>query len=309
MKLIRDPHSQAIQSVVTIGNFDGVHLGHQKLMTELVAAAKTFQLPSVLLTFEPHPIEFFQKMQAIARIMRFSEKWRAVSHYAIDYFYCLRFNAALSNLSAEAFVQTILVQQLGVKKVIIGDDFQFGAKRLGTVDLLKKMGEQYGFEVQAISQLMDQSDRISSTRIRTALSQGDFQTVLSLTHQPFCLSGRVAYGNQIGRQLGFPTANIYLQRKQVPLMGVFIVRVHGLQGRVLAGAASIGYRPTFGGKQVLLEVHLLDFNETIYGKPITVEFIQKIRDEWYFESVEALIAKMQEDVQIARDYFAFNTLA
>lgn len=309
MKLVRDPYRQAIQSVVTIGNFDGVHLGHQKLMTELIAAADAFQVPSVLLTFEPHPSEFFQKAQAIARIMRFSEKWHAVKHYAIDYFYCLRFNAALANLSAEDFVRKILVEQLGAKKVIIGDDFQFGAKRLGTVDLLKKMGEQYHFDVQAIPQLMHQSDRISSTRIRTALSQGDFQTVFSLTHHPFCLSGRVAYGNQIGRQLGFPTANIYVHRKQVPLMGIFIVRVYGVRDCALTGVASIGYRPTFGGKQVLLEVHLFDFNETLYGKPITVEFIQKIRDEVHFDSVDALVVKIQEDVQIARDYFAFNTLA
>lgn len=303
MHLIRNPFKQKIQSVMTIGNFDGMHIGHQRLIQALIDSAKQMHLPSVLMTFEPHPTEFFSPHAPAARLMRFSEKWKAAEKQSVDYLCCLKFNAALADMTAEDFVKNILVNQFGVKKIIIGDDFRFGAKRLGDVTLLKSLGKQYGFAVEAISQSVCDGERVSSTRIRNALKIGDFELVKQLTHQPFTLSGRVAHGDKMGRQLGFPTANIHLHRKQVPVMGIFVVRVHGLHDRSLPGVASVGYRPTFHGKQIVLEVFLFDFNEVIYGRKITVEFLSKIRDELHFDSVPELIEQMKNDVKIAKQYY------
>lgn len=303
MKLIRDPLSHSLQSVVTIGNFDGLHKGHQQLVAALRDSAAKLRLSSVLLTFEPNPVEFFSLGSSLARLMRFSEKWRSLEAEDIDYFYCMRFNAALASLSPLDFVKTILVDQLGAKKVIVGDDFHFGAKRAGDVYTLAALGEQYGFEVQAVPQAMHEGERISSSRVRKAVQAGDFEKVSELTSRSFSISGKVAYGSQIGRQLGYPTANIHLHRKQAPLMGIFVARVYGLGGDPLAGVASVGYRPTFNGKQVLLEVHLFDFNEVIYGRHITVEFLHKIRDEVKFESVPELVLQIEDDVEVARQYF------
>lgn len=304
MKLIRDPFQHPMQSVVTIGNFDGVHKGHQTLIHALMAASHELKLPSVLLTFEPNPTEFFSPQFLMPRLMRLSEKWAVIKKYGIDYFYCLRFNAALATLSAEDFVKKILVDQLHAKKIIVGDDFRFGAKRVGDIALLKILGEKYDFTVDALPQWVYDNERISSTRVRNSLKIGDFETVCALTGRPFYLTGKVAHGDQIGRQLGFPTANIHLRRKQVPLMGIFVVRVHGLRDAALPGVASIGYRPTFNGKKIVLEVFLFDFNEMIYGKKITVEFLSKIRDELHFDSVDELVVQIEKDVVFAREYFA-----
>lgn len=308
MKLIRDASKPLSHSVITIGNFDGVHIGHQQLIHALIVASHTLKIPSVLLAFEPFPIEFFSSavptpVPTSTRLMRFSEKWRCVQNYGIDFFYCMRFNALLANLSPDDFVKNTLVDQLGAKKIIIGDNFRFGAKRAGNVDTLKTLGKKYGFEVDALPQAMHNGDRISSTRVRQAVAQGDFEMVAALTGRPFTLSGKVSYGSQLGRQLGFPTANIHLRRKHVPMMGIFVVCVHGLYEQPLKGVASIGYRPTFDGKKILLEVHLFDFDEMIYGRFITVEFLHKIRDEVKFESVPELILQIDSDVRIAKQYF------
>lgn len=304
MQLLRDSSKKLTRSIVTIGNFDGVHLGHQQLIQQLVKDAHTLKIPSVFFTFEPNPTEFFAPNQPAARLMRFSEKWETVKSFGADYFYCARFNAAMARLSADDFVKIFLVDQLHAKKVIVGDDFRFGAKRTGDVELLKKLGKKYDFDVLAMPQKTIGDERVSSTRIRSALIQGDFEAAHELMGRVLTLSGKVAYGNQIGRTLGFPTANIYLHRKQVPFMGIFVVRVHGLRGHVLPGVASIGYRPTFNGKQIILEVFLFDFNEIIYGKKITVEFLQKIRNEEKFDSIDALVVRMKEDVRIAQAFFA-----
>lgn len=303
MKLIRKPFQKRMQSVITIGNFDGVHLGHQRLMDALIKSSRELKLPSLFITFEPHPTEFFSPENPAARLMRFSEKWNEIKKYDVDYFCCLKFNAALAKLSAEDFVKNILVDQFGAKKIIIGDNFRFGAKRLGDVVLLKSLGKKYGFEVEAISQSMHDNNRISSSRVRDALKKGDFETVLKLTNKPFCLTGKVSYGDQIGCQLGFPTANIHLHRKQVPLMGIFVVRVHGLDNCIYNGVASVGYRPTFNGKKIILEVFLFDFDKNIYGHRITVEFLSKIRDELHFDSIPELITQIKKDVEIAKNYF------
>ncbi|MCX7120720.1 MAG: bifunctional riboflavin kinase/FAD synthetase [Gammaproteobacteria bacterium] len=306
MQLIRDLSHALTKSIVTIGNFDGVHKGHQLLLNTLITDARQLNLPSVLLTFEPNPAEFFSPDKPIARLMRFSEKWNEVKKAGVDYFYCARFNNALAKLSAEEFVKTILVDQLHAEKIIVGDDFRFGAKRLGDVALLKILGKKYHFSVDAMPQLMHDHVRISSSRIRDALKKGDFKTVSVLANRPYTLSGKVSYGNQIGRTLGFPTANIYLSRQQVPMMGIFIVRVHGLNNAILPGVASIGYRPTFDGKQIILEVFLFDFDELIYGCHITVEFLEKIRDEEKYESIDALVVQIKKDVAIAKKYFTLD---
>lgn len=300
MQLIRDHAHFSTPTIVTIGNFDGVHIGHQHLIQVVIASQRVLHFSTVLITFEPHPVEFFAKKNPIARLMRFSEKWRAIEKYGIDYFYCMRFSKSLSDLSAEDFVKNILVDQLHAKKIIIGDDFRFGAKRAGDVALLNTLGKQYGFTIQVITQSTHDHDRISSTRVRNALTQGDFDTVRALTGHPFTLSGKVTYGDQRGRQLGFPTANIHLRRPAVPLMGIFVVRVHGLVSQPLSAVASVGYRPTFNGKKIILEVHIFDFDQLIYGKRISIEFIAKIRDELKFDSVNALITQIQRDVDIAK---------
>src|SRR3990167_858155 len=303
MKLIRDLLQQQLHSVITIGNFDGMHLGHQRLIETLIADSRHLQLPSALITFEPHPTELFLPASPAPRLMRFSEKWNAINKYGVDYFYSMRFNAPLAALSAEDFVEKILVNQLGVKKIIIGDNFRFGAKRLGDVQLLQILGKKFDFEVEAISQLLYRGDRISSSRMRDAVHEGDFKMAYALTHRPFCLTGKVSYGDQIGRTLGFPTANIHLQQKRVPLMGIFVTQVHGLVDHPLPGVASVGYRPTFDGKKILLEVFLFDFDKMIYGQRITVEFLEKIRDELRFDSVDELVAQIQKDVDYAKSKF------
>lgn len=303
MQLIRDSKVKLTQSVVTIGNFDGLHKGHQRLIETVIANASECHCPSVLLTFEPNPNEYFVREKPMARLMRFSEKWKDIQKTGIDYFYCARFNAALSKLSADDFVKTILVDQLHAKKVIVGDNFRFGAKRSGDIGVLKTLGKKYDFDVIALPQIMHLGDRISSTRVRSAVEQGDFALVQTLTGRPFTLSGKVSYGDQIGRQLGYPTANIHLHRRQVPLMGIFVVRVHGINNQVLQGVASVGYRPTFNGKKIILEVFIFDFNDMIYGKNLTVEFLSKIRDELHFESIDALIVQIENDVQVAKAYF------
>ena len=303
MKLLRESSIFPAHSVVTIGNFDGVHKGHQRLIETVVQAARAFQIPSVLLTFEPHPQEFFMPDKPVARLMRFFEKWTVIEKHGVDYFYVMRFTKKMAALSPEAFVKNILVQQLNAKKIIVGDDFCFGAKRAGDVALLKTLGKKYGFEVDALPQWTHDNHRISSTRLRNALKIGDFNEFTTLTGRPFYLTGKVSYGDQVGRQLGYPTANIYLHRKQVPLMGIFIVCVHELKKHALSGVASLGFRPTLDGKTLLLEVHLFDFDEEIYGKRITVELIKKIRDEVRFDNTNDLIAQIDSDAAIARRYF------
>jgi len=303
MKLIRDPFTHKMNSVITIGNFDGFHIGHQRLLKTLIESSHELQLPSVVVTFEPNPAEFFRPDAPMPRLMRFSEKWDFVKLFGVNYFCCLKFNRALAQLSAEEFVKKILVDQLGAKKIIVGDDFRFGAKRSGDIDVLKTLGKRYGFTVDALTQSMVENERISSSRVRDALKQGDFKKVFALINRTFSLTGKVAYGDQIGRQLGYPTANIHLHRKQVPLMGIFIVCVHGLDNKILNGVASVGYRPTFNGKKIILEVFIFDFDAVIYGQKITVEFLEKIRDEAHFDSLPELIVQIEKDVVVAKKYF------
>ncbi len=289
--------------VATIGNFDGVHRGHQALLQLLKDRSCALQLPSVVLTFEPQPAEFFAKGVPVPRLTRFREKVYHLSKMGVDKVWVLRFDAALAALTAESFIKDILCKRLKIKHLIIGDDFRFGYKRQGDVALLKEAGERLGFTVEVMPSVQIEGQRVSSTRIRQALAVADHALAKHLLGRPYSMLGRVVYGDQLGRQLGFPTANIYLHRKETAVKGIYVVRLHGIAETGLPGVANVGTRPTVGGTRTLLEVHVFDFAKTLYGRQVEVEFCKKLRDEVRFDSLDLLKAQMVIDANEARDYF------
>ncbi|EDP46608.1 bifunctional riboflavin kinase/FAD synthetase [Rickettsiella grylli] len=292
--------------VATIGNFDGLHRGHQKVIQSLIKLARQFHRPTCVIIFEPHPQEFFYRENAPARLMRFREKFKSLQALGIDRVLCLRFNKRLAECSATDFVKKILIEKLGIKGLMIGDDFRFGKARQGDWVLLKNLGREYGFKVFSTPTLLFDNERIGSSRVRNAVKQADFKLAERLLGHSFTLSGRVIYGDQRGRLLGFPTANVGLHRRIAPLEGVFIVKVYGLASIPIAGVANCGTRPTMNGLKNLLEVYLFDFNRTIYGQFIEIEFLEKIRDEKKFESIETLKQRIAKDVATAKEYFIKN---
>lgn len=301
----RVPERAAGSTVLTIGNFDGLHRGHQALLARLTAAARRLALPSALLTFEPHPREFFAPDQAPARLTSLREKLSLIECCGVDKVYACRFNAALASLSAEEFVSRILVQGLSTRHLIIGDDFRFGRGRSGDFDMLQKASEAYGFGIEAMHTIDWEGERVSSSAVRDALEVGDIEHAGRLLGRPYCIAGRVVEGNKIGRELGFPTANVQLKRKRLPLAGIFAVTVSGVSEKPLPGAASLGVRPTLGcGLKPVLEVHLLDFDRSIYGAHVTVNFLHKLRDEAKYEDLGELKAQIARDVDATRTYFA-----
>ena len=304
MELIRGVHNLYPRHrgcVATIGNFDGVHLGHQAVLRQTCEKARQMGLPSTVITFEPQPQEFFRPEQAPPRLTRLREKLLALRPHAIDRMLCLNFNEHLANLSAEEFIQSILIDGLGVRYLVVGDDFRFGKGRHGDFDMLVRAGQHDGFEVANTHSFTLSSDRVSSTLIREALGQGDLVRVQQLLGRPYSMCGRVAHGDKRGRTIGFPTANIYLHRKNTPILGVYAVRMNDVEDYPVNGVANIGTRPTVCGTRTLLEVHLFDFNKDIYGAHIEVEFVKKIRDEKRFESFDALKQQIHEDARQARD--------
>lgn len=306
MELIRGLHNLRKRHhgcVATIGNYDGIHLGHQAVIGQLADEAARLGLPTMVITFEPQPMEYFAPDKVPARLTRFREKLEALRRFAVDRVLCLGFNRQLAAMSADEFIQRILVDGLGIRYLVVGDDFCFGKDRLGDFQSLVAAGEKQGFQVVNMHTFSIEGERVSSTRIRQAMQQGDLQLAEQLLGRDYRMSGRVVHGAKLGRQLGFPTANIFLHRKASPLQGIFVVEVYGLEGEPLPGVASIGTRPTVDGKQVLLEVYLLDFDRDIYGTHIQVSFLQKLRDEEKFDSLEALKDKIAEDVQQTRDFF------
>jgi riboflavin kinase / FMN adenylyltransferase len=292
--------------VATIGNFDGLHRGHQRVIQSLIKLGKQLNLPTCVILFEPHPQEFFYGKQAPARLMRLREKIIFLQFLAIDRVLCLRFNKRFAECTAEEFVKKILINKLEVKGLIIGDDFRFGKGRQGDFPFLQKLGQEHGFKVFSTPTVLFENERIGSSRVRNAVEQGDFKLAALLLGRTFRLSGRVIYGDQRGRLLGFPTANIGLHRHVVPLQGVFVVNVYGLEPIPIAGVANIGKRPTINGLKNLLEVHLFDFEQTIYGRFIEIEFLKKIRDEKKFDTLEVLKQQITQDVAIAKNYFMNN---
>ncbi len=307
MTFIRDLQSlQSFnqRSVVTIGSFDGVHLGHQAILNQVKAVAAELGLPSVVMTFEPQPQEFFSGERAPARLMRLREKVDALFKFGVDQVLCLQFNRELRNLTAAEFVRSVLVDGLGTRHLIVGDDFRFGCDRSGDFKMLSEMGETYDFAVQDTETLEVDGQRVSSTLVRQILEQGNFERASQLLGKPFTITGRVVYGQQLGRELGFPTANVQLNRYSAPLSGVYAVLVN-IDGAVYQGAANVGLRPTVGDLlKPILEVHLLDFEADLYGRRIEVEFVTKIRDEEKFTSLDKLIESIQRDVKQIRAWFA-----
>ncbi len=294
------PHHQGC--VATIGNFDGVHRGHQALLAQLIQRSHEMNLPSLVLTFEPQPAEYFAWGAPIARLTRFREKVHYLAQTGLDKVWVLRFDASLAALAADEFVKKILVDQLNIKHLVIGDDFRFGHRRQGNLALLKSEGERWGFSVENMPTVWMDGDRVSSTRVRQALSEADPALAERLLGRPYCMLGRVVYGNQLGRLLGFPTANIYLHRQETAVKGIYAVRLHGIAKTGLPGVANVGTRPTVGGTRILLEVHLFDFAETIYGRQVEVEFCKKLRDEERFDNLDLLKDQMVIDAAEARAY-------
>lgn len=289
--------------VATIGNFDGVHRGHQAVIGQLADKAAQLHLPTLVMLFEPQPQEFFQPGGAPPRLMRLREKVQALRRYSVERVLCVRFDAKFAALSARAFIDDILVEGLDVRYLVVGDDFRFGAHRQGDFAMLEAAGERHGFQVVNMHTVTIDGERVSSTRVRTALAAGDFVLAEKLLGRPYRMCGRVAQGDKIGRSLGIPTANIHLHRPSTPLQGVFVVEVFGLEREPLPGVASVGTRPTVGGTRTLLEVHLLDFDQDIYGTYVSVDFLKKLREERRFESLEALKRHMLQDIEEARAFF------
>ena len=289
--------------VLTIGNFDGVHRGHRQLIDALCEKAKAVGVPSLLMTFEPQPREFFAGTKLPARLTRFREKVYLLDQTPLDRLLCLPFNERTANIEADWFAKDFVVDQVGAKHLVIGDDFRFGRGREGDFALFERYGQIHGYSVSAMSTLLQGEARISSTLIREILAAGDFTAAANLLGHEYFIMGRVVYGRQLGRQLNVPTANIRLQRYRAALEGVYCVTVEGIAGAVRHGIANIGVRPTVDGKEPLLEVHVFDYTGNLYGDLIKVTFKQKLREEQAFDSIEALKTQINQDIEQARHYF------
>lgn len=306
MQLVRGLHNLQPEHrgcAATIGNFDGVHRGHQAILARLRERARTLGVPSCVVIFEPQPREFFTPAQAPVRLTRLSEKVLRLRNEGVDRVLCLAFNPRLRELSAAEFVQAVLVQGLGVRHLGVGDDFRFGCDRAGDFEFLCRAGQREGFSVRATTTIELEGERVSSSRIRQALLRGDLGLAGTLLGRPFSLCGRVEQGQHLGRQLNAPTANVQLKRRQAPLSGVFAVSVN-LDGQRWPGVANIGLRPSVksDGKPHL-EVHLLDYAGDLYGRHLDVVFHQKLRDEQRFDSLDALKAAISADMTAAYAYW------
>jgi riboflavin kinase/FMN adenylyltransferase len=289
--------------VATIGNFDGVHRGHQAILARLRERAVELGLPSCVVIFEPQPREFFAPETAPARLARLRDKLELLAGEGVDLVLCLAFNQRLRKLSAAEFVDHILVDGLGVKHLEVGDDFRFGCDRLGDFDFLQQAGVTQGFTVEAAQTVEIDGVRVSSTQIRNALANGDFTLAERLLGRPFSIAGRVLHGQKLARQLGTPTANVQLKRRRVPFTGVYLVSTE-IDGKTWPGVANIGVRPTVAGDgNAHLEIHILDFTGDLYGRRLKVAFHQKLRDEQRFASLEALKTAINADVATARAHW------
>ena len=304
MQILRGLYSPDTRPVaLTIGNFDGVHLGHQALLNELKTAAQARGLLTVVVIFEPHPREFFAPQTAPARLSSLREKLEFFATLGIDRVHVCRFNAHFAQMTATDFIHA-LHQKLSAKYVLIGDDFRFGSGRAGDFALMEKIGEQHGFEVQAVRTVSNDGVRISSTAVRAALAAGQMKRVHDYLGRTYSISGRVVHGDGVGKKLGYPTANIQLKHNRPPLSGIFVVEAHAAGLGILRGVASLGVRPTLKhDAKPILEVHLFEFGQDIYGKRLRVEFLQKRRDEQKFPDVGALTRQIALDVENAKKWF------
>ncbi len=291
-------------SVVTIGSYDGLHLGHQALLKRVCAIAEERGLVSVVMSFEPTPKEFFAPQQAPARLMRFREKFQALRRLGVELFFCPRFDAGMAAVSPQDFAGRLLAGRLKARHVIVGDDFRYARGRSGDTGTLKDAGRRLGFSVERLDTVSVGGTRVSSTTIRAALEAGELDRAARYLGRPYRMSGRVIEGRKLGRTLGFPTANIAVHRRASPVLGIFAVWLQRGGGGGLPGVASVGTRPTVGGGEVLLEVHLFDFDEEFYGEYVDVDFIARLRDEEAFPDLESLRRQMERDAAEARKLLA-----
>ena len=290
--------------VATIGKYDGMHLGHQHILAALLVEAAQRKLPSLVILSEPQPEEFFAGAAAPPRLNHFQDKVDFLAGYGVDAVYRMRFDQALSQQSAADFVQYSLVEGLGMRCLVIGDDFRFGRNRGGDMALLQRMGAELGYNVTRVAPCRDAEERVSSTLVRQCLQGGDCDRVMRLLGRPYSISGTVIRGRQLGRQIGAPTANVELLTSKLPMTGVFMVRA-GVTGRMLQGVASLGVNPTIAdGLAPALEVHLLDFNGDLYGERMQVHFLRKLRDEEKYAGLPQLQQQIQRDIAQARTGFA-----
>lgn len=308
MKIVRHLNGSGNSAcVATIGNFDGMHLGHQALLQATKQQAALLGVPACVVLFEPHAKEFFSPETAPARLMLLREKLAYLRQADIDQVVCLHFNDNLAQMAAHDFVSKFLFKGLGAQALIVGDDFRFGHKREGDVGLLQALSDSLGITLHTLHRVDHQGIVVSSTAIRTALQEGDLETASLLLGHRFSLSGRVVSGQQLGQRWGFPTANIPLKRNVLPISGVFIARVTGPGFKEWPAAVSVGHRPTVGGGEQLLEAHLLDFEGSLYQKRLDVTLHQYLRPQQAFDSEQALRLQIAQDIMATRDYFNQTT--
>ncbi|MCB1749505.1 MAG: bifunctional riboflavin kinase/FAD synthetase [Gammaproteobacteria bacterium] len=309
MQLIRGAHSLTDAHhgcVATIGNFDGVHLGHAEIIKRLKRHAAAHGVPSTLIIFEPQPAEYFARDRVPARLTRFREKFNLIRQRGVDRLLVLRFDEHLRTYTPQAFVEEFLVRRLGVKALIIGDDFRFGSGRGGDFGLLHELAERHGFVLEQTPPFLFIGKRISSTYIRYLLRHGYMKEAERMLGHPYCIEGHVVHGHKQGREWGFPTANLNLHRIKSPLSGIFAVRVHGLGDPPRMGVAYVGNRPIIDDPRYVLEVHIFDYDDDCYGKLISVQFCDRIRDDMNFDSFAVMAEQIRRDCEVARERLTFE---
>lgn len=307
MELVRGLHNtgKAVRGcVLTVGNFDGVHLGHQQMIRAVQERAARLRAPGAVLVFEPSSKEFIDPDGAPARLTRWREKYVALAAAGVDRLVTLRFNDCMRAMSPQAFVDELIVETLGASHVVVGHDFRYGSQALGTIETLREAGRVRGFGVEEIAPFVIDGVRVSSTAVRDRLERGNFAGAAVLLGRPYRMVGHVAHGRRLGRALGFPTANLHLMRRKSPVWGISAVKVFGVSSAPVAGVASLGTRPTVDGTEPLLEVHIFDFDGDLYGRLIEVEFVAKLRDEIKFDSLDELVKQMNVDAAQARELLA-----
>ena len=311
MRITHGFYPPGMPLAVTIGNFDGLHLGHQAMLARLLEVARSRSLPSCVLSFEPHPREFFVPEQAPARLSSLREKAEMLRALGVDHLHVFRFNRSFAALTPDQFIEQVLVRTLQARYVLVGDDFRFGAKRAGDFALLARAGETCGFHAEFLPTVEVAGERSSSTAVRAALAAGELEHAARLLGRPYSISGRVVHGDKLGRDIGYPTANIQLKHNRPPLLGIFAVELCGLNGSPLPGVASLGVRPTVkgAGAAPVLEVHLFDFNADIYNRRVRVDFLHKLRDEEKYPDLESLVAQIGRDVDNAKRFLAQRRVA
>jgi riboflavin kinase/FMN adenylyltransferase len=299
------PAAAAGPTALTIGNFDGVHLGHQAMLAELKRAAARLAVPACVLTFEPHPREFFAPDKAPTRLTSLREKLELLAGCGIERVHLCRFDFRFAQIGAEDFVERVIARGLGARWLLAGDDFRFGARRAGDLAMLKRIGPRLGVEVSALASFMQDGERVSSTAVRRALAGGELARAQRLLGRAYSISGRVVRGDGLGRKLGFPTANVQMKHNRPPLTGIFAVRLHGAAAAPLRGVASLGVRPTVTAQGApVLEVHVIDYDGDLYRRHVRVEFLHKFREEEKYADLATLTRRIALDVENARSYFA-----